>query len=96
MLDHLIARKESHRWEKCPPRKFRIELDVKAGFFLHNRRWSGFKPKKMKDRAVSKYARLYKSWYDVQTAEELLDRPTRLDYRRGRGERLAAKFKRQR
>lgn len=87
-LEH---RKAEHRWEKCPPSKFRIELDVRAQRFLYNRRWTGFKPKKMKANAVNKYARLYKTWYGVQTRQEALDIPR--STRSSRGQRLAAKFK---
>lgn len=93
---HLDHRKENHRWERTDPAKFRIELDVRAGAFLHNRRWSGFKPKKMKARAVNKFYRLYKSWYYVQTAEERLDIPQRARRRRTQGARLAERWQRQR
>jgi hypothetical protein len=89
-------RKENHRWEKTPPDKFRLELEVRAGAFLHNRRWTGFKPKKMKAQAVNKFLRLYKSWFHAQAAQERLDIPTRARRRPSRGSRLAERFKRQR
>jgi hypothetical protein len=89
----LAHRKAEHRWDKCPPSKFRIELDVRARAFLRNRRWSGFKPKKMKAKAVNKYAQLYKTWFTIQQREDVLDLGRRSRAYTGRGQRLAAKFK---